>query len=45
MVVMHGAMQDGVSQTLQRALFILRPRKLPTPVSHFCPVVYPKRAV
>ena len=25
--------------------FILRPRKLPTPVAHFCPVLYPKRAV
>ena len=23
----------------------LRPRKLPTPVAHFCPVLYPKRAV
>ena len=24
---------------------LLRPRKLPTPVAHFCPVLYPKRAV
>ena len=25
--------------------YVLRPRKLPTPAAHFCPVLYPKRAV
>ena len=45
-LVVRSHRQDGALFFLPpRGLLGLRPRKLPTPVAHFCPVLYPKRAV